>query len=260
MKAVQFNIGGCALGDESLSVIPCHRCRRRRHSKCILFVFPATEPNVRMHWAVSSHERALGDFDTALTLVRRKKQTEDELDGATRPLRETSSAAELLQDNDEGPGGVEDGKAAAATTSTKHEETYGGSGGGGGDASPRTPDERRSPGASNASGGVGHTQPCLAEEPGHHEEPHDEDGRLKTGGGDGSRRRSQGADGGDGMAEGGSVLGACHYARWVLDIYRFGPQVHSGGKSRRLIDAAALSSFAPGGRKTRYFQLDQESV
>lgn len=195
------------------SPIPCHRCRhrRRRRDSMYLCCRPLNRTCVIMSGLTAiSHERAVGDFTTALALIRRK-QTGEGFDGSR--LRETCSAADLLQDNDEGPGG--NGDDAAASTTTEHKEIGGGGDGGDDNERPRTPDERcapsTAPGAS-VGGVAAQNQPRLAE-PGHQAESRGEDGRSKISRGDTSRRRSQGADGGDGMAEGGSVLGACHYAR-----------------------------------------------
>lgn len=156
---------------------------------------------------MSSHERAIRDFTTALTLLG-SKQAEDDLGGSPR-LRETSSAAEL-REHDEGAPGGGNGDAAATAEPNAADGSCNA-------ANPRAPHEPCSPGESNASSSDGddQEQPRLEEELGHRASS-GENGRLEkrlNSNRSSSRRLSHGADAGDGMAEGGSVVGACYYAR-----------------------------------------------
>lgn len=151
---------------------------------------------------MTSHERAIRDFTTALTLLGSEKIGNNSLGGSR--FREASSSATEIKDYDEGPG--RSGDAAATTEQNEIEDS--------GNPNPRPPHDRRALSVSNGCGGVDQAQPFVPE-PGQVEEPRDKDGRLKLNRNhdSSSRRQSQGADGEDGMAEGGSVVGACRYAR-----------------------------------------------
>lgn len=148
---------------------------------------------------MSSHERAIRDFTTALALLG-SKQNEDDLDGSRS--REASSAAEL-QNNADAEGLGRDGDVAATTNQIEIDDSS--------NTNSHASHDRCAPSEPNTSGGVDQNQQYLAKTG--QQESLGEDDRFKLNGDGASRRRSQGADGGDGMAEGGSVVGACHYAR-----------------------------------------------
>lgn len=142
-----------------------------------------------------SHERAVEDFTTALAVLRSKRKGRETNLGGRESFRKSSSAGER-RDEGEGAGVGDNGmdldakreQGTTTTTNNPHDVHPGTSGA----ADPNTfqdSNDRRDQSTST-----------------------DNKQRSTQDGGD--RKDSQStSEGGDGMSEGGSVLGACHYAR-----------------------------------------------
>ncbi|CAM9852486.1 unnamed protein product [Scytosiphon promiscuus] len=154
---------------------------------------------------LGSHERAIGDFTTALAVLRSKqsdRRSEDRL-GASEGgcCQEDSSSVECEEQGEEG------GR-DADSTAAKSEK---GNGGVGDTTTDAVLDDRRAQVKKRTSRVSDQQQPL------------GKDGlsrklsRENTG-----RRGSQRADGGDGMDDGVSVVGACHYASRALSLQQRG--------------------------------------
>lgn len=148
-----------------------------------------------------SHERAISDFTTALVVLRTNKgnlRANERPDGGggVGAFREASSDAECKEER--GREGSDDNPIAVK------------SGGGG---NPDTVlDETCAPTGKEASCDVDQQQPT-SDDRRPQERRGDDEACRKSSRQDTGRRGSQRGDGGDGMDEGVSVVGACHYAR-----------------------------------------------
>lgn len=168
-----------------------HGCHRRSFQSCSTPSTTTTGHRIFAH----SHERAVNDFTTALVVLRSKQEALRKTNfRGSGTFRESSSRSAAREDEEGVAGG--DGMDLAAKSDQDHNNK---------DDNPRA----KLPEISGAAD----TTTCRGGNDRQDRTNPADNRRQMSRGGDDRKNSQSNSEGGDGMSEGGSVLGACHYAR-----------------------------------------------